>query len=164
MLRLEIPPFDTLTGGAGPYLGFGEPLNSDDTASARFAEVLLQAKTRVEDVFQQPLGSANPSEVVEFIDKLVARMWSEGWSPRQGDVNLFVRDFGVLASDALRRGFGGRLVLRSPTDLSHASIWWHSARLEAFPFHKMLKCLSRAEGDSLAAFFRGIDSALRRVG
>jgi hypothetical protein len=81
-------------------------------------------------------------------------MWTEGWQPERSDINLFATDFGCVLTKAIEQTLDGMLVFRSSSDLSHLSVWWPQAQVEAFPFHKTYKRLLSEEGESLGFFSR----------
>jgi hypothetical protein len=59
---------------------------------------------------------------------------------------------------------GGRLIFRSPGDVVdvHNSIFWPG--VEVFPFHKVFKCLTNRDGESMAYFVRGVGLELDKKG
>jgi hypothetical protein len=81
-----------------------------------------------------------------------------------GDLNLFTRDFGLLLLEATLDLLGGRPIFRSPGQdiYVHNSIFWPG--VEAFPFHKAFKCLTEADGESMAYFVRGVAHELKAKG
>lgn len=159
VLYREIPLFDVLRGEPSPYRGFGAPFPQSGEVAGYFQDVLHQARERIADGFGVSLGGS-PEEIASALEDLVAAMWAEGWSPDAGDVNLFARDIGVLLTNAVRAGLGGVLLLRSLSDLSHASLWWSQSRIEAFPFHKAYKRLLRRDGESLTFFLSALGKML----
>lgn len=154
VLYLDVPPFDVLTSQAVPYTGFGDPLAAAEKQQSGFQQTENRARKRVLEVFNLDLSEAK--EFPGSLEAIIAQMWSEGWQPEPGDINLFATDFGCLLTGALRQTLGGQLVFRSPTDLSHLSMWWPKSSVEAFPFHKTYKRLQVAEGDSIAFFARSL--------
>jgi hypothetical protein len=155
---LEIPPPDALTRQSEPFVGFGPTLPSQGI-QWDFQKVVNEARHRVRDTFQVTDVAGRPG--VEKIERVIGEMWDEGWSPEQGDTNLFTRDFGCLLMMCLTDALGGEQIFRSTTDLSHASIFWREQKLEAFPFHRVYKRLSNREGDSLVFFFDGLTAKVR---
>jgi hypothetical protein len=154
---IDVPPFEVLTDVESPYAGFGPAVESDE-ASSSFAAVVSEAAHRVHEVFGVEPEYSRAG--VAALEELISRMWKEGWDPEKAEINLFVRDLGSLFMRAIQAALGGEAIFRSPTDLSHASVWWRAARVEAFPFHRMYKRLSENEGGSLVFFF---DSLISRV-
>jgi hypothetical protein len=150
VLFLEVPPFDVLTGQAEPYVGFGEAI----VDSQEFENVLIdterRARNRISEVFGVQWDGVR--EVIPMLEAIVNRMWEEGWSSNADETNLFAADFGCILYIGLHQMFGGRYVFRSPSDLSHASLWWQQKGVEAFPFHKVYKRLIAREGESLSYF------------
>ena len=157
MSLLEIPPFEALTQGTGPYSGFG-PIMSDEEASRRFERVVSEAWGRITETFGLTLSRDEAG--AEALEKLASRMWREGWDPAAADVNLFVRDFGSIFMTVIHAVLGGELVFRSKTDLSHASLWWPSKRLEVFPFHKVYRRFVDRDGESLTFFLDALAKKL----
>lgn len=149
----EVPPFDALAGGGGPYEGFG-PVMRENELARPIQSVADQALQRIREVFQCDI-SVNRSGIAA-LEGLIQEMWMTGWSPEGGDVNLFARDFGTILLLALHRELGGECLFRSSTNLSHASVWWRDIDLEAFPFHRVLKALLRSDTESLTFFFDGL--------
>ncbi|MBN1919224.1 MAG: hypothetical protein JW889_15070 [Verrucomicrobia bacterium] len=95
-----------------------------------------------------------------LLDKIIDGMWREGWDPDASDINLFVRDFGLVLASSVLSLLGGDLVFRSEEDLSHLSIWWPVFQVEAFPFHKVYKRLYVSQGESIVSFVRGVSTLL----
>jgi hypothetical protein len=56
------------------------------------------------------------------------------------------------------------MIFRSATNLLHCSIVWGDQRVEAFPFHKALKCLTHSEGETMTYFVRGLGALLEDRG
>jgi hypothetical protein len=127
---------------------------SPQVAESRFQAIVSEAKGRIREAFGVQVQPNE--EAAALIEGLVNEMWAEGWNPGTGDINLFVRDFGSLFTAGIRATLGGTLVFRSETDLSHLSVWWARARLEAFPFHKVYKRLYTREGESLVYLVKTI--------
>lgn len=159
MSNLEIPPFDVLTSQERPFPGFGPTGGSSQDVGGSFAEVVRQAQGRISDVFN--ISTERGRSLVATLDPVIRDMWSQGWNPEVGDLNLFTRDFGALLMDSLIHELDGRPVFRSNRDLSHASVFWMNAKVEAFPFHKTVKCLTTIHGESLLQFYDGIGHLLR---
>ena len=137
-----------------PFDGFG-PLEEDsEEVEELFGEVVRQAHARVAEIFE--ITEVDGEKLAAALDDVVAEMWMDGWNPESGDVNLFVRDFGALLMDALLREMRGHAVFRSRLDLSYASVFWPQEMIEAFPFHKAVKSLTRREGESFLQFIRGV--------
>lgn len=153
MSLLEVPPFDALRGGGRPCEAFGAILR-ESALACLLESVAGTARRRVQDVFQRDV--ALDRRGVGTLDGLVREMWSAGWSPERGDVNLFANDFGSILMLAIHRELGGECLFRSPTDLSHASVWWPASDVEAFPFHKAYKALLRQEAEGFGPFFDGL--------
>ncbi len=154
MSNPEFPSFDVLFSQKQPFVGFG-PLEEDSPrVELLFGEVVRQAQTRVSQEFD--VDEFDGEKLTTALDDVVAEMWTEGWDPQLGDVNLFARDFGALTMDALLRETSGHAIFRSSTDLSNASVYWPQSLIEAFPFHKAQKCLMTRDGESFSQFFRGV--------
>lgn len=149
-MYLEVPPFDVLTSQPAPYSGFGEPLNVTKELMARFEQTESQARKRITEVFHLNIGVQN--DVPVQLETIIKTMWSEGWQPAVGNVNLFAGDFGSVLANAIRQTLCGDFVFRSSADLSHLSIWWPKRGIEAFPVHKIYKRLLSADGESISFF------------
>ena len=158
MSLLEVPPFESLTQGTSPYSGFG-PLVSDSETTETFSRVVTDASARIHEMFGVSLHSDRTGIVA--LEELISRMWREGWNPENADVNLFVRDLGSVFMSIVQGMTAGEPVFRSKSDLSHASLWWPTKRLEVFPFHKMYRRLTDREGESLSFFFDGLARKLK---
>lgn len=154
MSSASVPPFDVLQGGASPYEGFGVPRVATPDEASNLEEALGGARVRVADGFAVALEAGIGA--ARQLDEIVAAMWGDGWSPVIGDVNLFVTDFGLILFGLLQHHGGGAVVMRKEGDPSHLSIWWKDARVEAFPFHCMLKCLTTQGEASADSFVRGV--------
>jgi hypothetical protein len=146
----KVQPFDVLAGASGPTEAFGSLLG---TAQAQAATVALgslfeRAYSRVEESFQEVV---DPSESgIVKLDKIIEGMWQTGWSPESGNFNLFCTDFGALYARAFLGIDNLVPVFRSATILDHMSFWHTNSHQEFFPFHKVAKALSSAEGESLS--------------
>jgi len=152
--NLKMPPFDLLTAQAEPYTGFGDPLPDSTERIQKFNSVVEGARIRLKEGFALRLndGSLIPAQ----LDKIIDDMWGKAWSPKEGNVNLFATDFGLLLTYAINSQLGGNIIFRSDVDVSHLSVWWPERKLEAFPFHHVLKCLLEKNTNSLESFVRGI--------
>ncbi len=157
MSLLDVPPFESLTRGTSPYSGFG-PTSTDPEVAEHFLQVVTQARARIHEAFAVDVPQDRAGIVA--LEELAAHMWEEGWDPESADVNLFVRDLGSVFMSILQAMTGGEAVFRSKTDLSHASLWWPTKRLEVFPFHKIYRRLTKRDGESLAFFVDSMVKAL----
>lgn len=156
---VEVPPFDVLAGDSAPFTGFGDVLPPSLEVSETFFAAAEEARRRVEEGFRRDLS--DPKLAPQRLDEIIAEMWDHGWSPKIGKVNLFVRDFGLVLSKAVLTLCGGTPTFRSKTAADHFSIWWPAQKLEAFPFHHVLKCLWDREGNSCAFFVKGLTDMLQ---
>lgn len=158
MSFLDVPPFDMLTGEQSPFVGFGGVDIVISDPPKQYIQTLNQAQVRLNEVFGVDCNSGLKS--VGMIESTINQMWADGWNRMDANVNLFVTDFGCVITEALRQALHGRLVLRSETDLSHASIWWSDKMVEAFPFHATYKRLSSSDGQSLVLFVDSLKSLI----
>jgi hypothetical protein len=158
---VEIPPFDALFEQASPFTGFGQVLSNRPHVQEIFRNTIIDSQRRLQDGFQ--MRFALPTEIPNELDRIVSSMWKNGWNPRSGNINLFTCDFGCVLGKAILDSLGGRPIFRSAEDLSHFSIFWDDAKVEAFPFHKVVKCLHNREGESMTSFRNGIASKLRET-
>jgi hypothetical protein len=154
----DVPPFDVLTSQSIPYTAFGKPEVVDLKQSNSYLRTVNIATKRLNDAFG--IQCANNLATIVAIEEAIAQMWDSGWNPQEGEVNLFTTDFGCVVTEALRESLTGVLVLRSMTDLSHASVWWPEEKVEAFPFHATYKRLTSKDGESIAYFAASIRSLL----
>lgn len=154
MLPRDLALLDSFSGGEGPSTDFGAAL-PDKQGESAFEEVAAQARARFQEVFGHDPSAASDLETT------ISEMWREGWSPGDGELDLFVRDFGTLLVSMLRTLAPSRIVLRSQTDLSHASLWFPQHAFEVFPFHKVYKRLTRRDGESLSYFHSALAERLR---
>lgn len=151
---IKTPPFDSVRGQSAPFDGFGRALPDSFELENCFQMESEGAKHRLEMGFQIKLERAR--EIPDQLDKITATMWNSGWDPQGGNVNLFTRDFGFVLTKSILVLLGGVLIFRSTEDVSHLSILWASSKFEAFPFHKVQKCLHRRTGETMASFMDGI--------
>jgi len=158
---IELQPFDALFEQASPFIGFGQVISEFSDVSKTFSNVVIDSQRRLQDGFQIRCGL--PNEIPNDLDRIVRSMWKNGWDPKTGNVNLFVRDFGCALSKAILESLGGRPVFRSIGELNHFSIFWEKEKIEAFPFHNVLKCLHNREGESMTVFRDGIARKLREI-
>lgn len=147
-----------LTGQSSPYTGFGEPTNSSIIINENYSKTTKEAFFRISELFkvQCNLGI----ESIKHVDEVITEMWSSGWDPDKANVNLFATDFGCVVTEGLKLDLGGALVLRSETDLNHASLWWKEQKIEAFPFHSTYKRLKFSENQSLLQFAQSLRKIL----
>jgi hypothetical protein len=153
--------FDSLVGNEAPYIGFGGPIEELPCVCANFQDIARGAGDRVCKGFG--IRFSNLAEVPRVLDGIIHTMWETGWDPESGKIDLFVHDFGVLFAANIKERFGGTQVFRSERDLTHFSLFWPRQRVEAFPFHKMAKCLLHREGEKLEGFVKGLTANLARV-
>jgi hypothetical protein len=152
--ELDTEHFDCLVGEAGPTELFGHPLQGADlkVALGRFSEHVGTVAALVADGFG--IDPSDHATIASQLDAVVREMWGGGWSPDTGDVDLFVSHFGSLLARALLNLPGAEATFRSPVTLDHHSAWFAATAHEFFPFHKVLKALSRREGESIDQFYR----------
>jgi hypothetical protein len=156
---LEVPPFDALFNEPTPFQGFGQPLTTSSEVEKQFRSEAVKAQERLNKGFGVEIN--DQSDIPAQLDKIVAGMWAAGWNPEKGNINLFTRDLGLVLSVVLLVNYGGQPTFRSEKDVNHFSIFWMDAKIEAFPFHKALKCLYNREGESMSSFTRGIGDSLK---
>jgi hypothetical protein len=150
--------FDMLTGGHAPYLRFGPLLENSVRLEADLHHEAAATTTQLRETFGVKLD--NPSTVPQDLDAIVAEMWNTGWDPEKGNVNLFAGELGLNLAEAMLALLGGRLVFRDENNFLHCSIFWLDAKIEAFPFHKTVKCLRNRDGDSMAYFVKGLSDEI----
>jgi hypothetical protein len=154
-LNRENALFDVLTNCDSPYPGFGQLLHDSQGAESELRRDAAVARMQLRETFNAHLNTS--LESLSELDRIVADMWNNGWDPKKGNVNLFARDFGLILVESLIALLGGRLIFRSGNIVTHCSIFWKDAAVEAFPFHKALKCLLLDQhGDSMAYFAKGL--------
>lgn len=158
---IETPAFDALAGQSSPFGGFGQILPNFAQLENQFLKEAADAQHRVQEGFRIKL--AGRGEIPNELDKIIANMWNSGWNPESGNINLFTRDFGCVLTKAILDLLGGRLIFRSKEDVSHLSIFWANAKLEAFPFHKVLKCIHNRQGETMTNFIDGLASKLKSM-
>jgi hypothetical protein len=158
----EIMDFDLLVGQAAPFLGFGEVVQDSTEDEREFHKNADQVRQQIRDTFGAKLD--NSSTTPKELDDIAQELWETGWNPQVGNLALFTRDLGLLLAEATLDLLGGRLICRSTTNLIHWSIFWASQRVEAFPFHKALKCLTHSEGETMTYFVRGLGHQLEERG
>jgi len=156
--KIEIPPFDLITGDAIPFDGFGNIIEDKKNVEIRFLKVLKEVSDRIRDIFNLDLDCEN-IDVVKDLENIISQMWLEGWDPESGDYNLFSRDFGSILAREIKSQLGGDYIFRSTKRLDYMSIFWKEKKVEAFPFFKVLKRLFNKDGESLTYFF----SSLRKM-
>jgi hypothetical protein len=159
----DFPAFDMFSGKATtPYRGFGDVIRDASEIELKLHADAAQVRTDVRKTFHARLESS--TSIPKELDDIIERMWETGWDPRVGDLNLFTRDFGLLLFEATLDLLGGRPIFRSPGQdiYVHNSIFWPG--VEVFPFHKAFKCLTEADGESMAYFVRGVAHELEAKG
>jgi hypothetical protein len=156
----DFPAFDLLVGRAKtPYRGFG---GVADSLERQLHMGATKVRLQIRETFGVELTSA--TAVPRELDNIVEEMWKTGWDPHVGQLNLFTFHFGLMLFEATLSLLGGKAVLRSPGDdvYLHTSIFWPG--VEAFPFHKAFKCLTRDDGETMAYFLRGLGQQLEERG
>jgi hypothetical protein len=157
---IEAPLFDVLRNQSGPYVGFGDPLPDSPARTQRFQDAMQNARIGVADGFTCDLADARLVPV--RLGEIIRQMWATGWCPKRDNVALFACDFGLVLTAALMATLGGTLVPRSEREVSHLSIWWPVDRIEAFPFHHVLKCLLEENGHSIPYFFSSLSALVAK--
>lgn len=149
---MEIPAFDALSGGPEPTDAFGIVLNGQDAAMAlaRLRNVVEQARPSVREIFGVDITSN--SKGAAKLDRIVEEMWSTGWNPHEGDLNLFATHFGALLYDAMAN-LSMKQIFRSREVADHHSLWDTETCTEYFPFHKTAKCLLNRQGESMLQMY-----------
>src|ERR1700722_1350215 len=150
----EIMDFDLFVGRTAPFPGFGPVVEDSKDLEMQLREAAAQVRQQVRDTFDARLenSSATPKE----LDSIIKELWQTGWDPQVDNLQLFTRDFGLLLTEATLDLLGGKLLPRSPGNVIHWSIFWADRKVEAFPFHKALKCLTHADGETMTYFVRGL--------
>jgi hypothetical protein len=156
---LSVPSFDLLTGAGSPFPGLGAATKATRQQEDLISSLCADASVRVAEGFECDL--TNHGSVPTTLDRVLSGMWDTGWDPHTGNLALFAADFGFVLLAALRTQLGGTLIVRSETELNHLSLWWPSAMIEAFPFHRVLKTLRSREGESVDFFVRGLHQMLK---
>lgn len=146
--------FDVLAGGASPSGDFG-PVRRPGPG---FDDMALAVRTRIEESFDVDLNVA--ADVPEAIESIAAGMWSTGWTEMDANTAVLPHDLGLVLTVALHVTLGGSILTRGDDQWIHCSIWWEDRRLEAFPFHKVLKRLTEQDGESLTYFDRSLRARL----
>ena len=158
MLESNFPAFDLLEGDENVFDGFGKFLENTQSANEYLEEVYNQAISRIEDIYE--MTSHCELDIIDILEKIIEEMWNEGWNPRNGDINLFTRDFGCILAKEIKKRLNGIFVFRSNKDLSNLSLWWKEKKIEIFPFHKVFKRLSKREGESISYFYSSLKKIL----
>lgn len=149
MNEIEIPPFDLLNGSEKPTDCFGVILENAEYADAflQFKDLVNQAKESIAEIFNFDLS--DPEDIVNGLDAIISQMWSTGWDPNNASLNLFCSHFGAVLAFYMGSLPKVRIVLRSLNKLNHLSVWHEASKSEYFPFHKIVKCLTRMHGESI---------------
>jgi hypothetical protein len=153
--KIDIPPFDIITGDAIPFDGFGNIIEDKKNVEISFIKVLKEVSERIRDIFDLDLDCENIDAVTD-LENIISQMWLEGWDPEVGDYNLFTRDFGSILAREIKSQLGGEYIFRSRKRLDYMSIFWKEKKVEAFPFFKVLKRLFNKDGESLIYFFNSL--------
>jgi hypothetical protein len=154
--------FDLLVNQSTPFRGFGDLIKDSAKDERELNEYADQATKQIRDVFGAKLDS--PATTPKELDAIAQELWETGWDPEVGNLALFTRDLGLILTDAILDSLGGRLIFRSATNLLHCSIFWDGHGLEAFPFHKAMKCLTQSAGETMTYFVRGVAHELEAKG
>jgi hypothetical protein len=150
---------DVITNGAAPHLRFGDIDNSREREEA-FHNTAALEREDLRNTFGVSL--IDPSAIPGELDSIVADLWNEGWDPETRNVGLFAWELGLQLVEAILHLYGGNLIFRQGEYHNHTSIFWPAAKIEAFPFHKSIKCLLNEHGgDTMAYFARGLAGIIR---
>ncbi len=149
MSEIEIPPFDLLNGSDKPTDSFGIILENTEYAEAllQFEDLFNKAKESLAEIFNFDLSYHE--DIVNGLDAIISEMWSTGWDPNNADLNLYCSHFGVILAFHMGSMPNVRIVMRSLNNLNHLSVWHEASKSEYFPFHKIVKCLTRKHGESI---------------
>jgi len=158
----EIMDFDLLVGNKTPFLGFGEVIQDSRELEKELHRAADQVRHQIRSTFGAKLD--NSSTTPKELDDIAEELWETGWDPEVGNVALFTRDLGLLLTEATLDLLEGRLIFRSASNVIHWSIFWADHGVEAFPFHKALKCLTHSHGETMTYFVRGLASQLEERG
>jgi hypothetical protein len=153
--KIDIPPFDILTGDSIPFDGFGTENGEKENVEISFLKVVKESGDRIKEVFNLDVDCENVDPVTGLED-IISQMWLEGWDPETGNSNLFTRDFGSIFAREIKSQLGGKYIFRSRKRLDYMSIFWKDKKVEAFPFFKVLKRLFNKDGESLTYFFESL--------
>ena len=150
---------DVITNCAGPYLRFGGIDDSKERVEA-FHKIAAIEGEDIRNTFGVHL--INPSSIPQELDTIVTNMWATGWTPEHDNLELFAWEFGLQLVEAILSIYGGELIFRRTEYHNHTSVFWPNAKVEAFPFHKTIKCLrDQHGGDTMAYFVSGLAGLIR---
>jgi hypothetical protein len=158
----EIIDFDLFVGKKAPFLGFGEIIQNSRELEDELHKAADQVRKQIRNVFGAKLD--NPSMDPKELDDIVQELWESGWNPESDNVGLFTRDLGLILTEATFDLLGGELISRSTGNVIHCSIFWSDQGVEAFPFHKALKCLRHSHGETMTFFVVGLGQVLEENG
>src|SRR5260370_9707918 len=156
----EILDFDILVGRSASLRGFGEVIEDSKELERQLHKDADQVRQQIRDAFDAKLD--NSSGTPKELDDIIKELWETGWDLQVGNLQLFTRDFGLLLTEATLDLLGGKLISRSPSNLIHWSIFCLDRQVEAFPFHKALKCLTHFDGETITYFVRGLGHQLEK--
>jgi hypothetical protein len=154
--------FDLLVGKTGPFLGFGEVIQNSSELEGELHKIADQVRQQIRNVFGAKLD--NSSTTPKELDDIIQELWETGWDPEVGRLDLFTRDLGVLLTETTLDLLEGKLIFRSTDNVIHWSIFWADQGVEAFPFHKALKCFTHLYGETMTFFVIGLGQALEEKG
>jgi hypothetical protein len=154
--------FDLLVGPKAPFLGFGEIIQNSRGLEDELHKAAAQVREQIRNVFGAKLDS--PSMAPKELDDIIQELWETGWDPEADNVELFTRDLGLLITEVTLELLGGELTFRSTDNFIHCSIFWSDQGVEAFPFHKALKCLRHSHGETMTFFVVGLGQVLEENG
>jgi hypothetical protein len=157
-LSHQIPTVD-LVRGKRPYLGYGPVVQDSPQSQSELHEAAISVRHDLREMFGVRLE--RPSDAAAELDGIVRSMWGSGWDPEIGNVELFTRDFGLILIEAILELEGGKLIFRSKDNALHWSIFWPGAEIEAFPFHRTLKCMLHREGESMTCFVNDLRTQMK---
>ena len=151
MLRDDHQNNHRIDGGCSPSKKHGDVLPISSDAYVEFSNNFHIANARIADIFGVDLSGCF-DETSKELDHIVSEMWEEGWSPSEGNANLFITDFGLILANSMIQSGYGELVLRSESDPSYASIWDSQHNIEYFPFLKVADALCSRDDSSIVSF------------
>jgi hypothetical protein len=158
----EIVDFDLLVGKTEPFLGFGEVSQNSSEIERELHKAADQARQQLRRIFGAKLDNA--STTPKELDDIIQELWQTGWNPETGNLELFIRDLGLVLTEATLDLLEGKLIFRSTGNVIHCSIFWAEQGVEAFPFHKALKCLTHMHGETMTFFVIGLGQVLEEQG
>lgn len=140
-----------------PKLG---PLLIDEAyiaAIEKLVEYASQSSTDLQSQHGIEVSFDDANVGVAALDQIIARVRARNWPADSNPFKWHANALGaVLACMMLQRG-NSITAFRAKDNFTNFSVYVPDTKVEYFPFHKILKCLSSPDAGTVAAYYAEFD-------